>query len=473
MRHILDWLAQRAFRLKLIGAAVAAEILLIAALTYLGIQRMDDALADQTRVRIEQGTVLFNAALAPKLIERDYSALELALQHARSEGEVEYAVLHDRRGDLIVATGWDMRRPLPPVDLDVRKAAETGLVNLQQFVMLHGQIVGELRYGFSTAFLKEARQDLLRQALMVASAGILISVFVLFLLGFGMMRRLGGLADAARRLADGDPGVGIAIGSRDEIGRLGAAFNDMAQALGERMRELHASEARLALVMRGTSDGIWDWDVRRNNSYFSPRFRELLGYDDEAEFGLLFRLKTALHPDDRDRVMAALDNALLHQIRFDESYRLRCKDGAYRWFRGRGYAERGEDGAASRFAGSLSDISAQKAAEEALRESEETLFYAVRGSSDGIWTGTWRRTGTTSRRATGNCSDTPRRSCPTCARASSTSSIPRTVRGSRRPSAGISGNARPTTSSTACATGTAASAGSAAAARRYGMPTDG
>ncbi len=385
MRPILDWLAQRSFRLKLVGAAVLTEIAVIATLAYLGTQQMDSALTDQVRVRIEQGTVLFNAAFGPELVERNYSALQLALEHARSGREIEYAVLHDSRGNLIATTGWDLRRPLPAVDTDVRKAADIGILNLQQSVMLDGQNVGELRYGLSTAFLVEARQNLLRQTLVVATAGILVSLLVLTFLGFGMMRRLGSLANVARRLADGDLSVRVGNGSRDEIGRLGAAFNNMAEELEGRVRELRASEARLALVMRGTSDGIWDWDLRRNVSYFSPRFRELLGYDDEDEFRLMFHFRTALHPDDRDRAIAAQDNALLHQARFDEAYRLRCRDGTYRWFRGRGYAEWDEKGSACRFAGSLSDISVQKAAEDALRESEETLFYALRGSSDGIW----------------------------------------------------------------------------------------
>lgn len=385
LRRLSDWFAQRSFRLQLIGAAVLSEIILIVALTYLGLQQMDKALTDQIKVRIDQGTILFNAALAADLVERDYSALALSLQLARSEGEVAYAVLHDERGRLVASTGWEDDRPLPAADPDVRRAAESGQVHVQQSVLLGGRVVGELRYGLPTAFLKKARRDLLVQATLVASAGVLISLVGLLLLGFGMMRRLGNLTQVAQRLANGDLDVRIANGSHDEIGRLGGAFNNMAQALDDRIHELHASEDRLALVMRGTSDGIWDWDIRRNATYFSPRFRELLGYDDEQEFRLMFQFSSALHPDDRDRALAAMDAAKLRHARFDESYRLRCRDGSYRWFRGRGQAQWDEGGAAYRFAGSLSDISAQKLAEEALRESEETFFYAVRGSSDGIW----------------------------------------------------------------------------------------
>ena len=278
-----------------------------------------------------------------------------------------------------------MNVPSPSSISDVRKAADSGMVHLQQSIMLGGRIVGELRYGLPTAFLQEARQNLLRKPSWSPRPAFSFHSLGLLLLGFGMMRRLGSLANVARRLADGDLTVRVGNGSNDEIGRLGAAFDNMAQALDDRIHELHASEERLALVMRGTTDGIWDWDLLRNVTYFSPRFRELLGYDDEQEFRLMFQFGSALHPDDRDRTLAALDAAKLRHARFDETYRLRCQDGSYRWFRGRGQAQWNEGGAAHRFAGSLSDISAQKAVEEALRESEETLFYAVRGSSDGIW----------------------------------------------------------------------------------------
>ena len=387
MRRILDWFSQRSFRLQLIGAAVVSEVVLIAALTYLGIQQMDKALTEQIKARIDQGTILFNAALAPELVERNYSALELTLQLARRDGVIDYAVLRDERNILVVSTGWDMARPLPAVDSDIRKAADSGMVHLQHAILLADRGVGVLRYGLPTGFLQDARRNLLSQVILVASAGIVISLIGLLLLGFRMMRRLGNLTAVASRLAEGDLAVRVGNGSHDEIGRLGAAFDNMAQMLDERIRALHASEDRLALVMRGTSDGVWDWDLRRNTTYFSPRYRELLGYSDEQEFRLMFQFRTSLHPEDRDRTLAALDAAQQQHAdgHFDETYRLRCRDGSYRWFRGRGQIQRDEGGEAYRFAGSLSDISSQRAVEKALRESEETFYYAVRGSSDGIW----------------------------------------------------------------------------------------
>lgn len=382
---MLDWLARHSFRLKLLGAAVLAEIAVIALFALLGPRLVDESLFEQFQARIEQSNPLFNVALAPAIAERDYDNLEPVLQQVRIEGGFDYLVLLDRNGKPMAASGWRSEQPLPPVDLDIRRTVDAGSVHLRHRIALAGQPLGELRYGLSTEFLQDARKALLRQALTVTALGVALSLGMLIFLGFGLMRRMGRLTEVSQRLAEGDLSVRVAKGGRDEIGRLGAAFNGMAQSLEERIRDLNASEERLALVIRGTFDGVWDWDLTTNKVYFSPRFRELLGYDNEDEFRERFHFRTALHPDDLERAVAAQDNHLLHRTRFDETYRLRCKDGGYRWFHGRGQATWDAEDRACRFAGTISDITAQKSAEEALRESEERLYYAVRGSSDGIW----------------------------------------------------------------------------------------
>lgn len=362
-----DWIAQRSFRLKLFGVAVLAEAAVIAVLTYLGTQQIDKSLISQIQVRISQAEILFNATLAPRLAERDYVPLELALRQARSEGDIEYAVLFDRRNTPVVAAGWNLREDLPPADLDVPRAAESGIVHIRQFLVLGGQIVGELRYGLSTAFLQDARRVLLDQAILVAGVGILLSLIVLFIIGFGMMRRLGTLTDAARRLSEGDLTIRVANGSADEIGRLGDAFNHMAGALDERLCELHANQERLALVIRGTSDGIWDWDLQRDRYHLSPRFRELLGYGPDELPDLRSSFLDNLHADDRPLVEEAVRRHFEERKPYDIEYRLRCKDGHYGWFRGRGQAIWDARGRVVRFSGAITDIMAQKLADDSIR----------------------------------------------------------------------------------------------------------
>lgn len=136
---------------------------------------------------------------------------------------------------------------------------------------------------------------------------------------------------------------------------------------------LRESEERLSLVIRGTSDGIWDWDIEKDWVYYSPRFRELLGFESEVEFRQIFLFRDSLHPDDRDRALAAVHRAMSGGPSFNEEYRLKRRDGSYGWFRGRGLALRDAKAKAYRFAGSLTDINGIKQS-ELLLAAERRVF---------------------------------------------------------------------------------------------------
>jgi PAS domain S-box-containing protein len=126
---------------------------------------------------------------------------------------------------------------------------------------------------------------------------------------------------------------------------------------------LRVSEERFALATQGANDGIWDWDIQDNSLYWSPRLKELLGYaDDELEVDF-DTFESYLHPDDRERVGAALEAHLKDRVTYDVEERLRTKPGEYRWFRARGQALWDEAGNSIRMTGSVTDITERKQAE--------------------------------------------------------------------------------------------------------------
>jgi PAS domain S-box-containing protein len=146
-----------------------------------------------------------------------------------------------------------------------------------------------------------------------------------------------------------------------------------------------ASEERFAMAVRGTNDGIWDWTVRTGDIYFSPRFKELLGYANNELSNQFIEWESRLHPEDKARTMDSLNAHLDRDVPYDVEYRLRCRDGAYRWFRARGKALRNPDGTPTRMAGAITDITERKESVRALAESEERFALAVLGANDGIW----------------------------------------------------------------------------------------
>lgn len=130
---------------------------------------------------------------------------------------------------------------------------------------------------------------------------------------------------------------------------------------------LRASEERYALAAQGANDGLWDWDLIDGRIYFAPRWKAMLGYDDDEIGTAPDEWFSRIHPDDRERVELRL---LAHTRRlitsFELEYRMLHRDGQYRWMLCRGIAVWDESGRATRMVGSQTDITDRKRAEERL-----------------------------------------------------------------------------------------------------------
>lgn len=130
---------------------------------------------------------------------------------------------------------------------------------------------------------------------------------------------------------------------------------------------LRESEERYALAARGANDGLWEWDLRNNQVHFSPRWKAMLGYAEEEIGMALAEWIDRVHPDDRERLEARL--AAHHRrliSHFEHEYRIRHKDGSYRWMLCRGLAVWNESGRAMRMAGSQTDVTDRRKFEQQL-----------------------------------------------------------------------------------------------------------
>jgi diguanylate cyclase (GGDEF)-like protein/PAS domain S-box-containing protein len=136
------------------------------------------------------------------------------------------------------------------------------------------------------------------------------------------------------------------------------------RALMGRLREMAEGvdqRQRFDLVVRGAGDGIWDWRLTDDSVYFSPRWRELLGYQPEDRFSAIDDWLALVHPDESEMVKRELRNHLEGiSLAFQVECRLRHKSQSYRWFLIRGTSQRDPYGHATRMAGSLTDISERK-----------------------------------------------------------------------------------------------------------------
>ena len=113
---------------------------------------------------------------------------------------------------------------------------------------------------------------------------------------------------------------------------------------------------RLDLAVGGSGDGLWDWKIPENEVWWSPRFKELVGFRQQEQAGGVHGLESQLHPEDRERVQSALSDHLARQEPYDVEFRLRIGSGEYIWVSDRGQVMWDESGKAVRMSGSLRDI---------------------------------------------------------------------------------------------------------------------
>jgi diguanylate cyclase (GGDEF)-like protein/PAS domain S-box-containing protein len=124
---------------------------------------------------------------------------------------------------------------------------------------------------------------------------------------------------------------------------------------------LRESEERYALAARGANDGLWDWNLLTSAVYFSPRWKAMLGFQENEIEDRLEEWLDRIHDADRDRVKQEID---AHQKgltpHFESEHRLLHKDGGFRWMLSRGLAVHDATGKALRMAGSQTDITERK-----------------------------------------------------------------------------------------------------------------
>ena len=175
-----------------------------------------------------------------------------------------------------------------------------------------------------------------------------------------------------------------------ELAALQRRFADLEAQLARRERtesllhdatqSLRESEARLQFVLEGSRLGFWDWNIVTGDVKRNAYWAEMLGYtpdevDDASAGGWL----SLIHPDDRQRAWQSVEDNIAGRTTVHEvEYRMRTRDGGYRWILDRAQVvSRDAQGRALRMSGTHEDVTARKQMEDSLREARHTLEQRV------------------------------------------------------------------------------------------------
>ncbi|MDR9498042.1 MAG: PAS domain-containing protein [Hydrogenovibrio sp.] len=152
--------------------------------------------------------------------------------------------------------------------------------------------------------------------------------------------------------------------------------------------DLKNAEARWRAVLEGTRQGVWDWDARTDRVFFSPRWKQMLGYEEDEIDSSLEEWDKRVHPDDKAQVYADLNRHFAGETEFYENtHRVQTKSGRYIWVLDRGRVmERDAEGKPLRVVGTHTDVDREHEAEERLfrlAENVPGVLYQFRLYPDG------------------------------------------------------------------------------------------
>jgi PAS domain S-box-containing protein len=169
----------------------------------------------------------------------------------------------------------------------------------------------------------------------------------------------------------------------------GRAIESVMRDITERKRTeaaLRESEERLSLAFAGAQEGVWDWNLETGQVVYSPRWKQMLGYEEWEIEPHVSAWERLLHPDDHERARALNAAVARGERGYEAEFRLRHKAGHFVDVLSRGLPVRREPGGpVVRIVGTHFDLTERKRAEAALRESEERLTLAFAGAQEGIY----------------------------------------------------------------------------------------
>jgi len=151
--------------------------------------------------------------------------------------------------------------------------------------------------------------------------------------------------------------VSIVRDTRQEPAYFFYQFNDITNIV-KAERELNKTKEQLELVIKGSQDGWWDWDLNNEQPYYSARWFEMLGYPAEPTIISKEMWEELLHPDDKPKLQKYFtDTVKSNRNNYSIEFRLKHKEGHFLTIDSRGYITRDAQGKAIRISGTDSDIS--------------------------------------------------------------------------------------------------------------------
>jgi len=320
-------------RARLLFASAFVQIVMLALIIGHSARLMNQQLGERARLHLEEQKHLLSAALAGPLERDDRAGVEAIFERVRRDNGIAYLLLYDRSWRVLASNGWYGQDELPKPDRAISDPAtiKKGWYDAEVEIIAGGKSMGWLRFGMSTAFMKEARAELVRDTLLIGIVALLISLASMTAIAYWLTRNLSRLTRASESFAAGDLNLRLPVESVDEVGRLTHAFNTMANVLQGRIKALADSEAKFTAIADYSYDcELWISPEGRL-IWINPRVFDMFGYTPEECLRTQNFPAPFISGPDVARTVRQVRRALRGNSGADYEFRAVRKDGSEFW----------------------------------------------------------------------------------------------------------------------------------------------
>jgi PAS domain S-box-containing protein len=298
---------------------------------------------------------------------QDEETSQQILAALKEDPTVAVAALYDTTGSIFAR--YPAREPIssfPVVPGKPGHQTENGHLIIFQPVSEGGRSAG-------TLYLKSNLHALYQRPRLYGGIALIVlfgSALVALILSSTLQQRITTpileLASSASAVSErGDYSVRVKKRSTDELGALTDAFNLMLERIQRQTVELASSEERLRLALEGSRTGTWDWDLASGKVNWDTSNTILFGLQPGQFKGTYEHFSALIHPDERDLVRAALDEAIKQKTEYFIEFRVTWPDRTTHWLASRGRARYDASGNPIRMSGVTAEITQRRQAEEA------------------------------------------------------------------------------------------------------------
>ncbi len=211
-------------RFKLVVFSLIIEVTALSLLIINADRLILNHLSSSINKQIESTKSNFQAALLPLLIERDYATLDSLLKDYTNSKDIIYILI--KKDEITISnSNWNKKEFIPIQSTKITSNENIYHTNVD--ITFANQVYGKVYFGFNTSFLHQASKELFSQSFIIAAIEIILSILLLFSIGYFLTKHLSTLTEASERIAQNQFDINLNIKSKDEIGLLSKTFNKM------------------------------------------------------------------------------------------------------------------------------------------------------------------------------------------------------------------------------------------------------